>query len=133
MYSLIWADVKPLSLPRLTGPRKLDRREPVLGVVGESPYPFYDAFFCSWDTFHTVHPLLSILDPHEWAGINGTFAFSPPNACSLVNPVGHSCARGMDNNVGFLNPGLAEATATSTSCGTSVLPDSRKQLRLSPR
>ncbi|KAJ7319031.1 glycosyl hydrolase family 92-domain-containing protein [Mycena albidolilacea] len=35
----------------------------------ESPYPFYDAFFCSWDTFRTVHPLLSILDPREWAGI----------------------------------------------------------------
>ncbi|KAF7377608.1 Glycoside hydrolase family 92 protein [Mycena sanguinolenta] len=35
----------------------------------ESPYPFYDAFFCSWDTFRTVHPLLSILDPVEWGGI----------------------------------------------------------------
>ncbi|KAJ7182732.1 glycosyl hydrolase family 92-domain-containing protein [Mycena crocata] len=35
----------------------------------ESPYPFYDAFFCSWDTFRTVHPLLSILDPREWAEI----------------------------------------------------------------
>ncbi|KAF8066727.1 glycosyl hydrolase family 92-domain-containing protein [Lyophyllum atratum] len=32
---------------------------------------------------------------------NGTFAFSPPNACSPVDPVGHSCARGADNNVGF--------------------------------
>ncbi|KAG6916990.1 hypothetical protein DXG01_004334 [Tephrocybe rancida] len=32
---------------------------------------------------------------------NGTFAFSPPNACSPVDPVGHSCARGTDNNVGF--------------------------------
>ncbi|KAF7369100.1 Glycoside hydrolase family 92 protein [Mycena venus] len=35
----------------------------------DSPYPFYDAFFCSWDTFRTVHPLLSILDPREWGGI----------------------------------------------------------------
>ncbi|KAF8201195.1 glycosyl hydrolase family 92-domain-containing protein [Mycena galopus ATCC 62051] len=35
----------------------------------DSPYPFYDAFFCSWDTFRTVHPLLSILDPVEWGGI----------------------------------------------------------------
>ncbi|KAK7050486.1 glycoside hydrolase family 92 protein [Favolaschia claudopus] len=35
----------------------------------DSPYPFYDAFFCSWDTFRTVHPLLSILDPIEWGGI----------------------------------------------------------------
>lgn len=32
---------------------------------------------------------------------NGTFAYSPPNACSPVDPVGHSCARGNDNNVGF--------------------------------
>lgn len=32
---------------------------------------------------------------------NGSFAFSPPNACSPVDPVGHSCARGTDNNVGF--------------------------------
>ncbi|KAJ6551370.1 glycosyl hydrolase family 92-domain-containing protein [Mycena capillaripes] len=35
----------------------------------DSPYPFYDAFFCSWDTFRTVHPLLSILDPLEWSQI----------------------------------------------------------------
>ncbi|KAJ6504131.1 glycosyl hydrolase family 92-domain-containing protein [Mycena vitilis] len=35
----------------------------------DSPYPFYDAFFCSWDTFRTVHPLLSILDPVEWGQI----------------------------------------------------------------
>ncbi len=32
---------------------------------------------------------------------NGTFAFSSPDACSPVDPVGHSCARGSDNNVGF--------------------------------
>ncbi|EKM58949.1 glycoside hydrolase family 92 protein [Phanerochaete carnosa HHB-10118-sp] len=35
----------------------------------ESPYPFYDAFFCSWDTFRTVHPLLSLTSPVEWAEI----------------------------------------------------------------
>ncbi|KAJ6598444.1 glycosyl hydrolase family 92-domain-containing protein [Mycena vulgaris] len=35
----------------------------------DSPYPFYDAFFCSWDTFRTVHPLLSILSPREWGEI----------------------------------------------------------------
>ncbi|CAK5262259.1 unnamed protein product [Mycena citricolor] len=34
-----------------------------------SPYPFYDAFFCSWDTFRTVHPLLSLLSPVEWSEI----------------------------------------------------------------
>ncbi|KAJ3514058.1 hypothetical protein NLJ89_g2591 [Agrocybe chaxingu] len=188
-----------------------------------SPYPFYDALFCSWDTFRTVHPLLSILSPYEWSEIvnayidgwrhtgyipecrantkagyvqggsdgmpilgdfavkygrdadrlgvpvndlyqalvdtaentyalgdfavrqaamaldkpasdvakytnrsmnfvnhwdasvvhdgykgfmqrryaNGTFAFSPPDACSPVDPTPHSCARGSDNNVGF--------------------------------
>lgn len=32
---------------------------------------------------------------------NGTFAFSPPDACSPVDPVSHSCARGTDNDVGF--------------------------------
>ncbi|KAJ7472327.1 glycosyl hydrolase family 92-domain-containing protein [Mycena galericulata] len=35
----------------------------------DSPYPFYDAFFCSWDTFRTVHPLLSLLSPVEWSQI----------------------------------------------------------------
>ncbi|EJD08450.1 uncharacterized protein FOMMEDRAFT_101848 [Fomitiporia mediterranea MF3/22] len=35
----------------------------------DSPYPFYDALFCSWDTFRTVHPLLSITSPREWAEI----------------------------------------------------------------
>ncbi|KAJ7604653.1 glycosyl hydrolase family 92-domain-containing protein [Roridomyces roridus] len=35
----------------------------------QSQYPFYDAFFCSWDTFRTVHPLLSILSPVEWSQI----------------------------------------------------------------
>ncbi|RDB26624.1 hypothetical protein Hypma_005541 [Hypsizygus marmoreus] len=34
-----------------------------------SDYPFYDALFCSWDTFRTVHPLLSITSPREWAEI----------------------------------------------------------------
>ncbi|THH32410.1 hypothetical protein EUX98_g1756 [Antrodiella citrinella] len=33
----------------------------------DSPYPFYDALFCSWDTFRTVHPLLSLTSPREWA------------------------------------------------------------------
>ncbi|KAH9475893.1 putative secreted glycosidase [Psilocybe cubensis] len=34
-----------------------------------SAYPFYDSLFCSWDTFRTVHPLLSLLSPFEWAEI----------------------------------------------------------------
>ncbi|KZT25871.1 glycoside hydrolase family 92 protein [Neolentinus lepideus HHB14362 ss-1] len=34
-----------------------------------SSYPFYDALFCSWDTFRTVHPLLSLTSPREWVGI----------------------------------------------------------------
>ncbi|ESK91898.1 glycoside hydrolase family 92 protein [Moniliophthora roreri MCA 2997] len=34
-----------------------------------SPYPFYDALFCSWDTFRTVHPWLSLTSPREWAEI----------------------------------------------------------------
>jgi len=32
---------------------------------------------------------------------NGTFSFSSPDSCSPIDPVGHSCARGTDNNVGF--------------------------------
>lgn len=32
---------------------------------------------------------------------NGTFAYSSPDACSPVDPVSHSCARGTDNDVGF--------------------------------
>ncbi|KAF9261279.1 hypothetical protein L218DRAFT_1046753 [Marasmius fiardii PR-910] len=43
-------------------------------LTGENPYwtsnfPFYDALFCSWDTFRTVHPLLSIVSPREWSEI----------------------------------------------------------------
>ncbi|KAJ7054106.1 glycosyl hydrolase family 92-domain-containing protein [Mycena amicta] len=43
-------------------------------LTGENPYwqsafPFYDAFFCSWDTFRTVHPLLSLHSPRAWAQI----------------------------------------------------------------
>jgi len=32
---------------------------------------------------------------------NGTFLLSPVAACSPVDPVAHSCARGTDNDVGF--------------------------------
>jgi hypothetical protein len=32
---------------------------------------------------------------------NGTFAYSPPDACSPVDPGSHSCARGSDNDIGF--------------------------------
>ena len=32
---------------------------------------------------------------------NGTFASSDPVACSPLDTVGHSCARGSDNDVGF--------------------------------
>lgn len=35
----------------------------------DSPYPFYDALFCSWDTFRTAHPLHSIINPRAWADI----------------------------------------------------------------
>ncbi|CAL1694909.1 unnamed protein product [Somion occarium] len=43
-------------------------------LTSENPYwgsesPFYDALFCSWDTFRTVHPLLSLTSPREWAEI----------------------------------------------------------------
>ncbi|KAF9527225.1 glycosyl hydrolase family 92-domain-containing protein [Crepidotus variabilis] len=47
-------------------------------LTGENPYwksdyPFYDALFCSWDTFRTVHPLLSITSPYEWSEIVNTY------------------------------------------------------------
>jgi putative alpha-1,2-mannosidase len=47
-------------------------------LTGENPYwdnqePFYDALFCSWDTFRTVHPWLSIIAPVEWAEIVRTY------------------------------------------------------------
>ncbi|KAJ4478407.1 glycosyl hydrolase family 92-domain-containing protein [Lentinula aciculospora] len=34
-----------------------------------SPFPFFDAMFCSWDVFRTVHPLLSLTSPQEWSQI----------------------------------------------------------------
>ncbi|KAI0082118.1 hypothetical protein K474DRAFT_1741752 [Panus rudis PR-1116 ss-1] len=44
----------------------------------ENPYwapsaPFFDALFCSWDTFRTVHPLLSLTSPYEWADIVSSY------------------------------------------------------------
>ncbi|KAL1688597.1 glycoside hydrolase family 92 protein [Schizophyllum commune] len=46
--------------------------------TGENPYsgsgePFYDSLFCSWDTFRTEHPLLSILWPRQWSEIVRTY------------------------------------------------------------
>ncbi|KAH7874906.1 glycosyl hydrolase family 92-domain-containing protein [Lentinula edodes] len=35
----------------------------------DSPFPFFDAMFCSWDVFRTVHPLLSLTSPQEWSQI----------------------------------------------------------------
>ncbi|KAJ8487577.1 hypothetical protein ONZ45_g14281 [Pleurotus djamor] len=47
-------------------------------LTGENPYwdqtvPFFDALFCSWDTFRTVHPLLSLTSPLEWSQIVNTY------------------------------------------------------------
>ncbi|KAL1747392.1 glycoside hydrolase family 92 protein [Schizophyllum fasciatum] len=44
----------------------------------ENPYtdsqePFYDSLFCSWDTFRTEHPLLSLLWPRQWSDIVRTY------------------------------------------------------------
>ncbi|KAH8887876.1 alpha-1,2-mannosidase, putative subfamily [Thozetella sp. PMI_491] len=38
--------------------------------TGENPLwsstePYYDSFYCIWDSFRTIHPLLTILDPHS--------------------------------------------------------------------
>ncbi|KAJ8110418.1 hypothetical protein OPT61_g6734 [Boeremia exigua] len=38
--------------------------------TGENPFwndgePYYDSYYCIWDSFRSVHPLLTILDPHS--------------------------------------------------------------------
>ncbi|PGG99820.1 hypothetical protein GX51_06112 [Blastomyces parvus] len=30
----------------------------------ESDEPYYDSFYCIWDSFRTIHPFITILDPH---------------------------------------------------------------------
>ncbi|OAX83493.1 hypothetical protein ACJ72_02145 [Emergomyces africanus] len=30
----------------------------------ESDEPYYDSFYCIWDSFRTIHPFLTIVDPH---------------------------------------------------------------------
>jgi putative alpha-1,2-mannosidase len=31
----------------------------------ESDEPYYDSYYCIWDSFRSVHPLLTLLDPHS--------------------------------------------------------------------
>jgi putative alpha-1,2-mannosidase len=31
----------------------------------QSSEPYYDSFYCIWDSFRSIHPLLTILDPHS--------------------------------------------------------------------
>ncbi|KAF2203924.1 alpha-1,2-mannosidase-like protein [Delitschia confertaspora ATCC 74209] len=38
--------------------------------TGENPLwtsdePYYDSFYCIWDSFRSIHPLLTLLDPHS--------------------------------------------------------------------
>jgi putative alpha-1,2-mannosidase len=38
--------------------------------TGENPKwtssePYYDSFYCIWDSFRSIHPLLTLLDPHS--------------------------------------------------------------------
>ncbi|KAF2021089.1 glycoside hydrolase family 92 protein [Aaosphaeria arxii CBS 175.79] len=38
--------------------------------TGENPFwdsgePYYDSFYCIWDSFRSIHPLLTLLDPHS--------------------------------------------------------------------
>jgi putative alpha-1,2-mannosidase len=38
--------------------------------TGENPYwnsgePYYDSFYCIWDSFRSIHPLITLLDPHS--------------------------------------------------------------------
>ncbi|KAJ6611177.1 glycosyl hydrolase family 92-domain-containing protein [Mycena sp. CBHHK59/15] len=55
----------------------------------DSPYPFYDAFFCSWDTFRTVHPLLSILSPREWSEIVNAYVDGWRHTCRANTKAGY--------------------------------------------
>lgn len=31
----------------------------------ESDEPYYDSYYCIWDSFRSIHPLLTLLDPHS--------------------------------------------------------------------
>jgi putative alpha-1,2-mannosidase len=31
----------------------------------ESDEPYYDSYYCMWDSFRSIHPLLTLLDPHS--------------------------------------------------------------------
>ncbi|PVH95166.1 glycoside hydrolase family 92 protein [Periconia macrospinosa] len=33
----------------------------------ESDEPYYDSFYCIWDSFRSIHPLITLLDPHGQA------------------------------------------------------------------
>lgn len=38
--------------------------------TGENPYwksnePYYDSYYCIWDSFRSIHPLITLLDPHS--------------------------------------------------------------------
>ncbi|KAF2734321.1 alpha-1,2-mannosidase-like protein [Polyplosphaeria fusca] len=38
--------------------------------TGENPFwnsgePYYDSFYCIWDSFRSIHPLITLLDPHS--------------------------------------------------------------------
>jgi putative alpha-1,2-mannosidase len=40
--------------------------------TGENPLwksdePYYDSYYCIWDSFRSIHPLLTLLDPHSQA------------------------------------------------------------------
>ncbi|KAF2192013.1 glycoside hydrolase family 92 protein [Zopfia rhizophila CBS 207.26] len=38
--------------------------------TGENPFwksnePYYDSFYCIWDSFRSIHPLITLIDPHS--------------------------------------------------------------------
>jgi putative alpha-1,2-mannosidase len=38
--------------------------------TGENPFwnssePYYDSYYCIWDSFRSIHPLITLLDPHS--------------------------------------------------------------------
>lgn len=49
--------------------RVLPSLTPILGEnpLWQSNEPYFDSFYCIWDSFRSTHPLLTLVDPHAQA------------------------------------------------------------------
>lgn len=43
------------------------------GAFAKTTYPYFDGLYCSWDTFRTFHPMLSLTSPDDFAQIVETY------------------------------------------------------------